>query len=102
MNLTSKQKHFADLVASGCPYAQAFRESYDCSGSKPSTIRTDASRLARHPKIRAYLKELERAKRIAQLLPRQAKTLELLSRFDAAQSERDKLGLANRLIRLVG
>ena len=40
--LTEKQKKFAELVAGGKSYAQAFREAYDCSGSKPSTIRTDS------------------------------------------------------------
>lgn len=42
--LTDKEKNFAELVAGGKSYAQAFREAYDCSRSKPSTIRTDASR----------------------------------------------------------
>src|SRR3954463_5960729 len=101
MNLTSKQKHFADLIASGYSYAQAFREAYDCSGSKPSTVRTDASRLARHPKIRAYLRELERLKWLASLDPLDAKALALLSQLKGAGTDRERLIAVGKLIRLI-
>src|SRR4051794_24080032 len=96
--LTEKQKKFAELVAGGNTYAQAFRQAYDCSGSKPSTVRTDASRLARHPKIRAYVRELERLKWLASLEPRQAKALALLSQFRDTRSDRERLKVGGKLI----
>src|SRR3954466_825784 len=98
-NLTTKQKKFAELVAGGNTYAQAFREAYDCSGSNPSTSRTDASRLARHPKIRAYLRELERLKWLASLDPREAKALALLAELREAGGDRERLRLSGKLIR---
>lgn len=48
--LTDKQDHFARLVAGGAPYSQAYRAAYS-SKARPSTIRTEASRLARSEKI---------------------------------------------------
>ncbi|MFL6451702.1 MAG: hypothetical protein ACJ746_29110 [Bryobacteraceae bacterium] len=100
-NLTAKQKKFAELIAGGNTYAEAFREAYDCAGSKPATIRTDASRLAGHPKIREYLRELERLKRLASLDPREAKALALLGQLKGVGSDREKLKAGGKLIRLI-
>ena len=43
MRLTRKQQIFAENVAVGLSYTDAYRQAYDCSGSKPSTVNTDAS-----------------------------------------------------------
>jgi hypothetical protein len=62
---------FAEEVASGLSFSQAYREAYDCQHSKASTIRTDASRLARMPKI---TEAIEKRRRVIQF-PLEAATI---------------------------
>ena len=49
--LTSKQIGFAEGIIDGKTQVDAYRESYDCDNSKPSTIRNESSRLMNNPDI---------------------------------------------------
>lgn len=53
-SLTSKQRMFAQAVANGIPRSAAYRHVYR-SEAKPHNVRTEASRLARTPKITAAI-----------------------------------------------
>ena len=57
-SLTPKQSHFASLVAGGLNYSESYRRSYDCRGMSASSIRVEAHRLSRHPKIVSAVKAL--------------------------------------------
>lgn len=67
--LTVKQEKFAQLVASGYSYADAYREVYrPKAGRNPAHIYSAASRLAAHPKIKARLASLAREREEIRLL----------------------------------
>ena len=55
--LTPKQEFFAQLLARGKNFSDAYRESYSSSGNA-ATINGSASRLWRRPEIRARVEEL--------------------------------------------
>ena len=48
---TEKQKNFAQDVADGANYTQAYRQNYDTEGSTPETTRVNAHRLANNPNV---------------------------------------------------
>ena len=52
--LTAKQKKFAEEVAKGSPKAKAYRSAYD-THSAPQVQATEASRLAKDPKIASMI-----------------------------------------------
>jgi phage terminase small subunit len=56
--LTPKQEAFAQAVAAGKSMADAYRQAYDCSRSKDSTIYPKASRLMAEGKVKARLAQL--------------------------------------------
>lgn len=56
--LTGKQEAFAQAVAAGKSLADAYREAYDCSRSKDSTVYPRASRLMASGKVKARVAEL--------------------------------------------
>ena len=58
--LTSKQKKFAEEIASGETGAGAYRKAYGSKG-KPTTQSRTAHDLKRHPKISATIEAIERA-----------------------------------------
>lgn len=57
--LTPKQEAFAQAVASGKSYTQAFKDAYNTEGMKPESIRVNASMTADKPHINARIKQLQ-------------------------------------------
>lgn len=53
--ITAKMDAFARHVAEGMSLADAYRQAFNTAKMKPKTVRDDASRLARHPGVRAAL-----------------------------------------------
>ena len=49
--LTAKQARFADLIAGGLNQTEAYRRAYNAEGMNSDTVKVEAHRLSRHPKI---------------------------------------------------
>jgi phage terminase small subunit len=58
--LTPKKEAFAQAVAAGAAFTDAYKQTRDCSKMKPSTIRSNAKKLAREPAVQARIEELRR------------------------------------------
>jgi len=59
-NLTNKQEKFAQLVATGKTYADAYRQAYNISkNTSPNTIYVKSSRIMDEAKIRLRIAELQ-------------------------------------------
>ncbi len=56
--LTEKQEKFAQGLAAGLTNAEAYRQAYEASGMKASTLHNESSKLAMHPAVTARLGEL--------------------------------------------
>ncbi len=69
--LTPKQERFAQLVAGGATYSDAYREVYDVENMSDRSINTEASDLANHPKISPRIKALQESAAIAALWSRE-------------------------------
>jgi hypothetical protein len=50
-HLTPKQSVFADLIAGGLNQTEAYRRAYNAEGMNSDTVKVEAHRLSRHPKI---------------------------------------------------
>lgn len=50
-HLTPKQSVFADLIAGGLNQTQAYRRAYNADGMNSNTVKVEACRLAKKPKI---------------------------------------------------
>ena len=59
--LTPKQEHFAQLVAGGKTYADAYREAYSATG-KDSTAHSEGSRLMKNPQISTRCEQITEQK----------------------------------------
>ncbi len=59
--LTAKQKAFADYVAAGKTLSDSFRESYNTSNMKPTSIHEGACRLAANGKVIARIEARQQA-----------------------------------------
>ena len=57
--LTPKQERFAQLVAGGATYSDAYRGAYDVENMSDPAINTEAARLANDPKISPRIKALQ-------------------------------------------
>ena len=57
--LTAKQEAFAQAVASGMTFSEAYRAAYDCSNRSDKTVNEHASRAMSDSKILARVKELK-------------------------------------------
>lgn len=57
--LTPKQERFAQLVAGGATYSDAYRGVYDVENMSDPSINTEAARLANNPKISPRIKALQ-------------------------------------------
>ena len=53
-----KKEAFAQAVAAGATFVDAYRQTRDCSKMQPSTIRSNAKKLAREPAVAARIEEL--------------------------------------------
>ena len=60
MNLTPKQEHFAQHVASGKTQADAYRSAFNTAKMKPETVQQAASRLMANSKVSARVDELRK------------------------------------------
>ena len=49
--LTAKQARFADLIAHGLHKTEAYRKAYNAQNMNSNTVKVEAHRLSRHPKI---------------------------------------------------
>ena len=81
--LTAKQMKFVEEVSEGGSQSNAYRKAYDTSQMAPKTIWEEASRLRRHPKVAARIKELEaekEARRRMQVLSREDRVLQELEK----------------------
>lgn len=58
MAITQKQKRFAELVAVGETYTNAYASVYDVSKSNPRTIAVEGSRLAHNKDVAEYVHKL--------------------------------------------
>ena len=99
MRLTRKQQIFAEKIAAGLSYTDAYHQAYDCSGSKPSTVNTDASRLAKKEKIIDYVIQLHGAEAPAPGASAEMKSWDLFREFQGADSDLARLKTAKRLLR---
>jgi len=82
--LTAKQMKFVEEVSEGGSQSNAYRKAYDTSQMAPKTIWEEASRLRRHPKVAARIKEMEaekEARRSMQALSREDKVLQELEKI---------------------
>jgi hypothetical protein len=98
--LTSKQMLFAEKVASGLSFSQAYREAYKCQRSKPSTIRTDASRLARMPKIVQAIQNSKRKRQWQQLVLADSRLAEPVFHYTQGTDEAVRLKSLRRIGKL--
>ncbi len=58
--LTAKQEHFAQLVASGSTYSDAYRQAYDVSPDpSPVTAYVNRSKLAKNTKVALRIQSLQ-------------------------------------------
>lgn len=71
--LTVKQQHFANLVLTGKKFTEAYVEAYPSSSLSPGALTVEASRLAAHPKVEAYMDGVKAARRKETLLTRDKK-----------------------------
>lgn len=56
--ITPQQRKFVMGILSGKTQADAYREAYNCTG-KSGNVRINASKLAAHPKIRAWIRHAQ-------------------------------------------
>ncbi len=69
--LNDRQREFARLLATGMKQASAYRQAFDCEGMPPSTVASNASRLAKNADIQQYLANLRREADTPAILDRQ-------------------------------
>lgn len=58
-NPTEKQRKFAQSVAEGDSYSEAYRKAYDAGGSSPQTVRVNAHRVAHNANVSPMIDELK-------------------------------------------
>jgi phage terminase small subunit len=100
IRLTAKQRHFAEQIANGRSYTAAYRAAYHCYTAKPSTIRTEASRLANSPKILAVIEEIERERYRKTPEGAALTAIDVLLEQCLNGSAKERLMAADRLLRL--
>ena len=61
MELTPKQTKFVAEVVSGATLTAAYRAAYDAEGMAPESVRVEACRLARNPRIALMIDDGRRA-----------------------------------------
>ena len=58
-NPTDKQRKFAQAVADGENYSQAYRKAYSAEGSSPETVRVNAHRVAHNANVTPMIDDLK-------------------------------------------
>ena len=87
--LTPKQEKFAQLVAGGATYSDAYREVYDVENMSDPAINTEASRLAKNPKISPRIRALQEAATIATLWSRERSIITKRQALQLALEKKD-------------
>ena len=104
--LTSKQEHFAQLVASGSTYSEAYRQSYDVSpDASPVTAYVNSSKLAKNTKVALRVQELQRVTETALAEKRLWTTDRLVEEAETnliGAREGKQFGPANRALEFIG
>lgn len=108
MNLTAKQKAFADALLAGKGNSEAYRSAYATKAS-PRLVSTAAARLARNTAVKAYLAE-QRAKLSEEDLLTRKDAVAILAKIakgkDRANgrlaSHRDKVAAIAQASRMLG
>ena len=101
--MTQKQEAFALAVFAEKSFSDAYRETYDCEGSKPASIHRQAYGLMQHDKVRSRLEELwsqKRSEQRMQALSRGDFVFEQLSKIIADPQTQD--GAKVRALELLG
>lgn len=103
LRLTSKQRRFAEKIAAGYSLTEAYRQTYNCRTAKPSTIRTEASRLANDPKIVAAIEVEESHGKAshAKLTHRPNEVYSMMSQLICSPTEENRLKAARLLAKLL-
>lgn len=60
-DLTPQQSKFVEGILKGLSASDAYRDAYDCSNSKPSTIWCEASKLTRHTSVAQWISAARQA-----------------------------------------
>ena len=103
--LTDKQKRFAMLVAGGRSLVESYQLAYDARRMKASSIKVEASRLARKPHIARGIKQLRKARTPDELVEKALdddwviENLQSLVVSDFSNSQ-TKLGALEQLLRI--
>lgn len=92
-DLTPQQMHFVEGILAGKTASDAYRDAYDCSNSKPTTVNAEASRLRAHPNIATWIAEARKAHLGKAVLTVDEHMLEL-ARLREIAIERDALNAA--------
>lgn len=103
--LTSKQESFAQLVASGLAYSEAYRQSYNVAQCSPITIWQNSSTLAEHTQVALRVKELKATKETALATRRawnQDRFLEEAEKNLQMSRELNQMGSANSALEIIG
>jgi len=104
--LTSKQEHFAQLVASGATYSDAYRDAYDVSpDASPVTAYVNSSKLAKNTKVALRVQELQQVTETALAVKRLWTTDRLVEEAETnliGAREGKQFGPANRALDFIG
>tara|TARA_R110000824_G_scaffold143449_1_gene311138 strand:+ start:811 stop:1374 length:564 start_codon:yes stop_codon:yes gene_type:complete len=106
--LTPKQAKFVALVAGspdikGLSYTEAYRQSYASENMKPTTLRVEAAKLAKQPKIRDAIDSLKgRDVEVQSLVERVSRDWVVRKLQDEATSEHNPPATRVRALELLG
>ena len=104
--LTSKQEHFAQLVASGSTYSDAYRQAYDVyPDASPVTAYVNSSKLAKNTKVALRIQSLQAVTETALAEKRLWTTDRLVDEAERnlmAARESRQFGPANRALEFIG
>lgn len=100
--LTLKKAAFAQaFVANGGNASQAYRDSYDCSGSNPTTIAREASALLSDHNVATRIAELQQQALVLAGITPAAIAAELTQNLSLGRAHK-QIAAANRSVELMG
>ena len=108
MNLTAKQSRFADYLGHGLNQTESYRRSYDAQKMSDPSIRVEASRLSRHPKVAARVDFIRRTRpKVENFLPDlsgewiASRLMDIAtSRYATTTTQKDALKVLSRIRKL--
>ena len=102
-NLSPKQFAFAGFIADGLSLKEAYLKSYNASGMKDGVIRTEASRLAKNPKVSRAIEDLRQDSQTTRYAKEKLTKDWLLERLrDEAQNDCNPASSRVRALELLG